>query len=207
MNECPALDLQDLLPDFVAERLDPRAVDAVVTHVAACAACQRDVLVLRRVRSVGIEVPVIDPAQMAAAVMARMAAAAPAHEQAARPALRVVDGAVPSRSSPTVTSRSLWRRAKGWQMAAALTLVVSGVLATTRSRPEGPVVASRGEDSVRAVVASASASGGAVSYGDLTDYSEGELETMLATLEGWDGAARTEPASYEPVVVPAGGIR
>ena len=44
-----------------------------------------------------------------------------------------------------------------------------------------------------------------VSYGDLGDYSEAELQRMLDRLEKWDGTSSTEPLPTLPVVSTSGG--
>jgi len=44
-----------------------------------------------------------------------------------------------------------------------------------------------------------------VSYGDLGDYSEAELQRMLDRLEQWDGTSSTEPLPTLPVVSNSGG--
>ncbi|GAB1341295.1 zf-HC2 domain-containing protein [Gemmatimonas sp.] len=44
-----------------------------------------------------------------------------------------------------------------------------------------------------------------VSYGDLGDYSEDELQNMLDRLERWDGATSTEPLPGVPILLASGG--
>jgi hypothetical protein len=44
-----------------------------------------------------------------------------------------------------------------------------------------------------------------VSYGDLGDYSDAELQRMLERLEKWDGTSSTEPLPTLPVVATVGG--
>ena len=44
-----------------------------------------------------------------------------------------------------------------------------------------------------------------VSYGDLGDYSEAELQHMLDRLANWDGTSSTEPLPTLPVVPSSGG--
>ena len=44
-----------------------------------------------------------------------------------------------------------------------------------------------------------------VSYGDLGDYSQAELQRMLDRLESWDGTSSTEPLPTLPVVSTSGG--
>jgi hypothetical protein len=39
-----------------------------------------------------------------------------------------------------------------------------------------------------------------VSYGDLGDYSEDELQRMLDRLDEWDGATSTEPLPGVPIL-------
>ena len=54
--------------------------------------------------------------------------------------------------------------------------------------------------------ATPAASNVAVSVGDLSDYTDAELERMLSRLERWDGATSSEPSSQVPIVaVPRSG--
>lgn len=218
MSECLSLEVQDLLPEFAADLLDDAASVAVSAHLASCAVCQGDLDVLRQVRAVGVAMPTIDTGRMAAAVVTASRGARAASTTAAdtvRPTLRVIEGGTRQiAAAPSTQPRQSWRRTRGWQMAAVLMLCVSGGLITTVAHREGRGVeiagrahATRSSDPVVSPSATGAVrgSGATVSYGDLSDYSEGELETMIATLDGWDGAARAEPVAFEPVMAPAGG--
>lgn len=44
-----------------------------------------------------------------------------------------------------------------------------------------------------------------VSYGDLGDYTEAELQRMLDRLDRWDGATNTEPLPGVPMTPTSGG--
>lgn len=209
MSECPSLEIQDLLPDFVAERLDARTMGAVADHLQGCGACRADVAVIRSVRRAGASVVASHGDRIVAAVLA---ASHPGSDVSGRPALQVVAGDMAYPLRPATSSmRSSWRRIRTWQMAAALAVCVTGAYMTMTTGRRGSTVVSDTLGSGHAISTPAPATiasstmGATVSYGDLTDYSEGELEAMLATLEGWDGASRAEPPSFEPVLSPDGG--
>jgi anti-sigma factor RsiW len=57
MNEMICGDVVDLLPDWVAGRLDGAGADAVAAHVAGCARCAADADVLRALRASRPAVP------------------------------------------------------------------------------------------------------------------------------------------------------
>lgn len=85
----------------------------------------------------------------------------------------------------------------------ATTVAMTGGSDTTRPMA---VTAPRDRAETVAVAAPAGRIGTvSVSYGDLGDYSEDELERMLDRLEQWDGTTSTEPLPGVPILPGSGG--
>lgn len=150
MIECTNIDMQDLLPEFIAERLSARERELVALHLADCAACQADHEVLVAVRHARPVPPPVNIASIVAAlprpfVIERstpdeLSAAGSEHANA-RPMLTVQRGGDMSRhaSPPSVSAigtRSRSRRMTGMVMrfAAAFTLVAVGGLSMVMAR-------------------------------------------------------------------------
>ncbi|MFN5598202.1 anti-sigma factor family protein [Gemmatimonas sp.] len=195
MIECTTTELQDLLPDFVTGALDDITMSRVTSHVSRCQACTEELMVLRAVRAARPRVPMPDVQQIVAALPTRQ---------------RPGRGAMFGRSA--------------WRMAAALGIIIAGGASLQLARrglvsvppvPErpgttdgAPLVANTPTfDTAETVAVRApiGVSGVSMSYGDLTDLSEDELQRMLERLDKWDGATSTEPLPGVPLSVTAGG--
>ncbi len=150
MTECTNIDMQDLLPEFIAERLSARERELVGLHLAECAACQADHAVLVAVRHAR---PVPPPVNIAAIVAALprpsviespetdSVSARSSDREDARPMLTVERGGNTSRQVPPpsiapVSKRSRSRSMAGMVMrfAAAFTLVAVGGLSMVMAR-------------------------------------------------------------------------
>ncbi len=229
MTECGNNELQDLLPDYIAESLDDITMARVAAHVAECSVCAEDVSVLERVRQARPRVVVPDIARIVAALPRpevagpRLVVSRPEGEGNAR---REHSPAVPPtlrqrRKRPDVFGLSVWR------IAATLAVMVAGgtsLLVARRgvvavSAPSASTMQLGESASVVAVLPEGNIDSGAtpvpasvrtaatvsVSYGDLGDYTEAELQRMLDRLDQWDGATNTEPLPGVPIVPPSGG--
>jgi hypothetical protein len=145
MSECANIDVQDLLPEYVAENLSARERIEVEVHLSACASCRDDVRVLQAVQRARPVAPAVDIAAIVAALPGPVAAA-PA-ETPGR-GLRVVTGTPEPRRpmAPSMQaagrraatrpsgSRSSWLTGAGFRAAAALTLVALGGLSVSIAR-------------------------------------------------------------------------
>ncbi len=150
MIECTNIDMQDRLPEFIAERLSARERESVGLHLAECAACQADHEVLVAVRHAR---PVPPPVNIAAIVAALPRPAAVEHSaqdddsavrndrEIARPMLTVERGGNVSRhaSPPSVLAASTRSRSRSMastvmRFAAAFTLVAVGGLSMVMAR-------------------------------------------------------------------------
>jgi Putative zinc-finger len=220
MTECRTPEMQDLLPDYVSASLDATAAALVEQHLSICDPCRDDIAVLRVARAVRPKAVPVDVAQIVASL------------PRPTPTLRLVHSAsdtVPMPASAASGSRPRRRwSASVWQVAAAVGVMVVGgtslvvsrnsPISLTGARSNEAQMAEAAESALARTTASVAAvdspanvgnarreSRVSVSYGDLGDYSEAELQRMLDRLEQWDGTSSTEPLPTLPVVSNSGG--
>lgn len=222
MTECRTPEMQDLLPDYVSASLDATAAALVEQHLSICDPCRNDIVVLRVARAVRPKAVPVDIAQIVASL------------PRPTPTLRLVPSArdtLPPAASTASGSRPRRRwSASVWQVAAAVGVMVVGgtslivsrnsPISLTGARSNGAQMAEAAESALARTTASATVaaldspanigragrgSRVSVSYGDLEDYSEAELQRMLDRLEKWDGTSSTEPLPTLPVVSNSGG--
>lgn len=228
MTECRTPEMQDLLPDYVSASLDATAVALVEQHLSICDPCRDDIAVLRLARAVRPKAVSVDIAQIVAGLsrptpalrlvrashnQSPIAATATAASRprrrwsasvwqvAAAVGVMVVGGTslIVSRNSAISLTGA---RSNAAQMAEA---AESALARTTASAGTAPSVAVAALDSSANIERTARGSRVSVSYGDLGDYSEAELQRMLDRLEKWDGTSSTEPLPTLPVVSHSGG--
>ncbi|MBL0939648.1 MAG: zf-HC2 domain-containing protein [Gemmatimonadaceae bacterium] len=232
MTECRNPELQDLLPDFAAELLDEAQTAQVAGHVAMCRPCADDLQLLRVVQQLRPTAPNLDIARIVAALP--MAAgrstsgdgAVPSivRDIATAPSMRTRPGLTPRRVESTGAARRSFFAAPTLRAAAVLGVLLAGAASVVVSR-EGinafggagstPVAAesvmtiSALPDSEAFGAANGSVSDNevSVSYGDLGNYTDEELERMLDRLEKWDGVVNTEPLQSGLVNTVTGGAR
>lgn len=163
MTECTNADVRDRLPDYVHGHLVGAAHAEVALHLATCDACASEVALIRDVRAALTVAPTID--------VQRIASALPAPRR-----LTLVDGGAPQR-----------RWFIDWRVAAAVTLLaVGGGSAAILSRDER---AAPTADS--AVTARVAVTPSIDAY--VADATLGELESLLADLEQFDGLPARDP--------------
>lgn len=134
MTECRTPELQDLLPDFVAESLGDADRVRVTAHLAECDACTADLAILRTVRAARVPVPPVDVARIVAA-LPRPAAVAPA-----TPVLQVHRNPnLPPSMRPVraTAGASLWQGRQLWRMAATIGVVLAGGFSVLVARRGG----------------------------------------------------------------------
>jgi len=220
--------MQDLLPDYVSASLDATAAALVEQHLSICDPCRDDIAVLRLVRAVRPKSVPIDVAQIVAnlprptptlRLVRSSSEAAPvvaSNTTAARPRRRwsasvwqvaaavgvmIVGGTslVVSRNSPhSLTSA----RSSDAQLAEAAESALARTSGAAGTMPSATVAIL---DSPSGIGSTARESRVSVSYGDLGNYSEAELQHMLDRLEKWDGTSSPEPLPTLPVVSTSGG--
>lgn len=216
MTECRSPELQDLLPDYVADGLDDVSAARITAHLAVCAPCADDVAVLRLVRRARPLVAMPDVARIVAALPPAPGASREAGAHA--PARPVTVLAPPSMRQPA--KRGAVFGLSPWRLAATLAVIIAGSasLMVARTGTTGRGAVAIGESggapttgrlpSLAETVAVASPAilpTVSVSYGDLDDYSEDELQRMLERLDRWDGATSTEPLPGVPILPSPGG--
>ncbi len=230
MTECLSPELQDLLPDYAADTLDSVSSARVREHLTTCAHCTDDLVVLQMVQQARPRVAVPDIARIVAALPSAPGAATAGFtgpqlvsDAGTAPAPRTPSsmppGMKPRRPQGTVFGLSVWRLAAtlGVVIAGGASVLVArrGIIdvqepgasaAITPSETSAFIaVAPRGPETLAVATPAAAAHAVSVSYGDLGDYSEAELESMLARLDQWDGATNTEPLPGVPILPNSGG--
>jgi hypothetical protein len=232
MTECNNSEVRDLLPDYVAERLPAGDQAMLDGHLAGCAFCRDEIALLRvalAVRPRGID---IDVARIVAALPARPQAGlrlvpSDNHRDAAGVRTLPPTIALPHRQPRRAPMSQVWKIAAtlgicaigGWSV---LTMrEVSGSANAT-----GAAVATRGAaptaDSARPAVvvaigetldvaagkretAPTPARQSALSLGDLSEYSDAELQRVLERLDKWDGATSADPLPASAIL--SGSVR
>ncbi|QJR35016.1 zf-HC2 domain-containing protein [Gemmatimonas groenlandica] len=232
MTECRTPEMQDLLPDYVSASLDATAAALVEQHLSICDPCRDDIALLRLARAVRPTAVTVDVAKIVANLprptptlrLVRSSSDASTESTSSRATAAAIVSRPRRRWSSSV-----------WQVAAAVGVMVVGgtSLIVSRSSPTS-LTGARSSDAqlaeaaesalartpasatlpaaTVAVLDSPSNIGTAgrdtkvsVSYGDLGDYSEAELQRMLDRLEKWDGTSSAEPLPTLPVVSTSGG--
>jgi hypothetical protein len=212
MIECANTDVQDLLPEFVAEMLGASERLEVEVHLSACAVCRADVEVLRTVRRARPVPASVDIAAIVAA-LPKAPSVAPAPREhgfrvitgempAVAPSMRTV-GRAPKRER--IAPR--WFSASAMRMAAALTVVALGGLSLSVAQRGQVAITDSASSSVLSdaefVLAQANtpyADGvdpivpivplapAVLPIQELSEYSDDELSLLLDQLDAWDGA-------------------
>ena len=219
MTECNAPRFQDLLPDYMAGSLCESDLAELRQHLAECASCTSDLAILRQVRALRVPATTLNAETVSRIVAAlpRPGLGAVGHgnsneapKHPARPML--VKTTSDMQAPPSTRSRRPQRHsATFWRIAATIVVMVAGgtsLLVAKRDdlRPGGPsgavlVGAASGSTIMAESLAMAggigdvlaSATDVPVSYGDIGNYSEDELQAMLDRLDQWDGANSPEP--------------
>ena len=226
MTECNNADMRDLLPDFVAETMSAADAVRVRAHLSTCAPCSAEVALLRIARAVRPVAAAVNVGRIVAALPARASAPLLELERADRPA-RPVRKLSPAFSGVWRMAAAIGIAALGgWSVLAYRTSsrvpgsatppVAAGVgvpasttpdLAPTQSMPARETVAvapnSVPSNTMRATdttMANGTSQRLALSLGDLSEYSDDDLQRMLDRLDKWDGATAAEPVPTVPLV-------
>ncbi len=196
MTDCSNAEIRDVLPDYVAELLVHDEKARVQAHISLCADCESEVTLLRVARAVRPQAIHIDVARIVSAL-----ASASLQRLSTPPSMH-------KKSRPPKFARSMWRAAAaigllvvgGW----SLMIVRNGGVATLGTpRSDTARMAEVAEQLPSVPVATSRQA--AVSVGDLSAYSDAELQRMLSRLEQWDGATAAEPLPQVPIVPVARG--
>ncbi len=225
MTDCENAEMRDLLPDLAAGMLPAVEAARVRAHVDACLDCRAELAVIRAVRSVRRRAASVD----VAGIVARLprpsgTATAPsdpsvisldAHRAAVRPAF----AGRRARSVLRVAATVGVIIAGGW----SVVMVQRGGIGLPASQSDSArlaaaaargglaiasdtQVASAMSSTLAASDANGSEAGVAVSFGDVGNYTDEELQRVLDRLDGWDGATSTESVTTAPILpIPGGG--
>lgn len=178
MTDCDNAEMRDLLPDLVNDRLSSPDRARIAAHIAECAECGAELTLIQSARAIRPVGPTLD----VAAIVAQL----PKHRVTAP------------------------RRTGVWRMAATLGVIIAGGWSVLMVQSGGigfmngtrtdttqlsdiPVV-------IDSNVAQTIAPTTAVSFGDLGDYTDEELQGVLDRLEKWDGSTSTETLTTAPIL-------
>ena len=204
MNDCPNVDVRDLLPDLVNGRLHGDALRAVEAHVASCADCRAELALLREVRASVRTAPVVDVGAIAAAL--------PSYRAPARrswvgwrvaAAITVVAAGASSlvviRGGPRLTDTSS-TVVVGARRAAPVPASPAQPADSAIVQPQAPRAITPEPRTADAAVPAAEREL-AMTGGALTDLSDRELATLLKDIESMDvlPTVEVESASLAPL--------
>ena len=169
----------------------PAEMIRVQAHVRDCLDCASEVALLRVARAVRPQAIHIDVARIVSALPS-----ASSHQWSTPPSMR-------EKSRKPMFARGRWRAAAaigllvvgGWSL---MMVRNGGVAMMGTARSDTARLAEVAEQLPSAPVAPSRQM--AVSVGDLSAYSDAELQGMLSRLEQWDGATAAEPLSQVPIV-------
>lgn len=221
MTDCSNAEIRDLLPDYVHDQLSVTDLARVEQHLVSCADCAEELELLQTVFA-------IRPSVKAPSI-ADIVASLPKPGQSVPFAVVNDDAPVVQRVAETggrdiASARSVARKApsfRNWRAAAAIAVVTLGGLSVAISRQgltggvasaplsdttglgvamiqNMPVPSSGASDSARL----AGDSKVSLSVGDLSEYSDDELQAIMARLDKWDGSASTDPLPGVPILPP-----
>lgn len=230
MTECDNAEIRDVLPDYVAETLSVTEMSRISMHVAECMACQDEVALLRVARAARPQAVHIDVDAIVARLVKPgqlKVTPVPSSPSVAVATARTVQPAFVSQRSLR-SRRNVWQFAAALAVVAigGLSVVVarsggvalrdvSGLdsarlsdigIGTAPSSPLGTGQVATGplfETKIPAVASAETVTAKTqtvVSVGDLSDYTDAELQRMLDRLDKWDGATSSEVMPTMPLV-------
>jgi hypothetical protein len=227
MTDCPNAEIRDLLPDYLHAQLPDADAARVARHVTTCVECAKEFELLKSAFAVRPRVDVNTAGIVALLPTSGPVIVGDAPSVALPPITATGSHHVrPISSAPSVPAR--WFAARGLiAIAAAALLAVGGgsiVLATHAS--ESGSTAGQALDSARLAVApptissvvaetatslpstGAAVKGAVLSVGELSEYSDAEIESVIKRVEQWDGAAAADPLPGVPLLPSSsGGVR
>lgn len=192
LRDCENAEMRDRLPDLMHGRLTEPERASVAAHVASCADCTAELALLERTRAELARTPAVDVRRIASVIPRAL----PATARQSVPLHR--------RSSMRIAASVAFIVAAGSALAVAVgrngdvgTPSTAGVVAVAPTDSTG-VTKAPVPDAEPRVVAAAPAratngSRGMSLGGGVADLSEGEMESLLAALESFDGVPAAEP--------------
>ncbi len=217
MTDCSNAEIRDLLPDYVHNQLSVTDLARVEQHVVSCAECADEVALLQTVLAIRPSVRTPNIADIVASL--------PKPGQfrtitlADNVRVAAVEGVRDIASAKSVVRKS--RTFGSWRAVAAVAVVAVGAMsfsvmrqgylntgtpladsatvAELQMRSGGVPTLLRLQDSTKTGVRATNMS---LSVGDPSDYTDDELEAMMARLDKWDGSASADPLPGVPILPP-----
>ena len=182
MRDCQDERIKDLLPEYVAGRLNSADTALVTAHVEACPSCAAELAVVRAARA-AFPAPRVDIARIVQALPKPVIPLAPRLE------------------------KKRFRLITSWRIAATIaTIAVSGVsiavlqsILSDNKPPKTPIV--------RHAVENANEASGLSVGGNLNDLSEKEMQTLLDKLDELDAVPSAEPQPAVSGIRAAAGVQ
>ncbi|MEO7457263.1 MAG: zf-HC2 domain-containing protein [Gemmatimonadaceae bacterium] len=207
MNDCLNADVRDLLPDLLNDRLPAAERQLVESHVAHCADCGAELMLLKDVRAATTRTPRVDVATIVAAVPAYRA---PARRSWVGWRVAAAITVVAAGASSLLVARAGTRVPERAPVIATIAAPVPGTPAArvpvaTRDLPPATP---RATDSVREAAPGARQDAVPVSErelamagGALNDLNDRELATLLKDIETMDAlpSVDVESANVSPL--------
>ena len=202
MSDCDDVTSRDLLPDLMHDRLAPLVRASVEAHVAACADCAAELELLRAARASYARVPAIDTSRIAAAVM-RETRRRPTRSVWQRPSWRIA--AAISIISIGGLSVAVARRGvddggrRDSTMVAGARDTGSGVVASASTPAESTGADDRARSDTATLAPGMAATPVRLTFGgELTDLSDDDLRTLIASVDRVEAAPAEEPEHITP---------
>lgn len=194
LRDCENAEMRDRLPELMHGRLTGTERESVAAHVAACADCTAELALLERTRAELAVRPAVDVPRIVSALPRAVPATGgqpiPIHR---RPAMRLAASVAFIVVAGSALAVALGRDEGGvgsWS---------GGVVAISPSNSAaGATTSARGSEPAIHAGAPARATNGSRGMslgGGVADLSEGEMESLLAALESFDGVPAAEPPS------------
>ena len=225
MTECSSAEMRELLPDLAANTLDVAERERAEVHVASCLACAHEFALVRAARALPYRTVAIDVAKITAMLPRPTATGGAAVEREALSLHAPTSVGRARATTPLLRASRAWRMAAtlgvivagGWSImlvrSGGLSLMgvgradsthiaqaVIGFDSSVATRVGGAAVESLTSHVPSERASRADARGSAVSFGDLGDYSDEELQGVLDRLDRWDGSTSTELSTTIPIL-------
>lgn len=209
MTDCSNAEMRDLLPDYVHDRLSVSDLARLEQHLVSCAECTDEVALLQQVFDVRPEPAPLNSATIVASLPKPGVRTEIGHSDLGVEGIRNI-----ATARSAVAKHNGFR---GWRVAAALAVVTVGGLSVSIARQgfngsgSNAPLADTSEVLASNLMPTIGYSDSApttplrqvsLSVGDMSDYTDEEMEAIMARLDKWDGAASTDPLPGVPILPP-----
>ncbi|MEP6833444.1 MAG: zf-HC2 domain-containing protein [Gemmatimonas sp.] len=217
MTDCSNAEIRDLLPDYVHDQLSVTDLARVEQHLVSCADCAEELALLQTVLAIRPQVRTLNIAD----ILARL----PKPDQfstvttADNAQVAAIDDVRDIASARSVARKT--SNVRNWRAIAAVAVMTVSALSITMVRQnynsnkvtplaDSSTVAElqtrSGPNALKGLQDSANAGSSdnrvSLSVGDPSDYTDEELQAMMARLDKWDGSTSAEPLPSVPILPP-----